>query len=405
MNIFFIVDDYPPQLDGIGDHAQCLANAMADQGAVITVLTKQGDEGLATHKPGVNVRREISAWTWAEVRRIARMVKDFAGETIVHLYYPSRSNYDRRLAISFLPGLLRLTCPNIPVFLTAHGYHEHRLRWRLRVMPMLVSATQRVFVHHQDLEQVSRLLPCHRFPSTIIPIGSNIPAADELGAYQAREELGFTATDRVLVYFGGMRAEKGLLDLVYALRWVRQMHPVKLLVVCGYERPSTDTDYGRSLHAALRHADMEGWVTFASSACPRRTAEFLKAADLAVFPFVKGAAENRGSLLAAITNGVPVLTTRGPSTPPQFEDDFGVETVPAGDQFALRMRIHRLLSSEKLLSALQQRAWEASGSLDWQSIARMTLDLYASVFQQQGSKQAPATAPARAQAHRAVVRD
>jgi glycosyltransferase involved in cell wall biosynthesis len=48
--------------------------------------------------------------------------------------------------------------------------------------------------------------------------------------------------------------------------------------------------------------------------------QLLQACDLAVLPFVEGASANRTTINAALTHGLPLLTTLGPGTPARFTD-------------------------------------------------------------------------------------
>jgi glycosyltransferase involved in cell wall biosynthesis len=107
-----------------------------------------------------------------------------------------------------------------------------------------------------------------------------------------------------------------------------------------------------------------------------RAAEILGACDVAAFPFTLGAAENRGSLMAAVVNGLPVLTTRGISTPANYESNYGVETVPANDPSSFAARLETLLCNDAQRFALAAKSRASAGRFTWSSIADQNIEVY-----------------------------
>jgi glycosyltransferase involved in cell wall biosynthesis len=128
--------------------------------------------------------------------------------------------------------------------------------------------------------------------------------------------------------------------------------------------------------ARLAAGSREGWAMLARAETPHRAAEVLQAADVAAFPFTLGAAENRGSLMAAVVNRLPVLTTRGISTPHAYEDTYGVETVPANDEGAFAARLLTLLRSETDRAALTAKARAVADRFSWSAIADQNIEVY-----------------------------
>ena len=71
-------------------------------------------------------------WTLKDVQPILHAARRSGPGTIVHVQYPSLTNYGRRLMINLLPAVFRTAKRRCPMVVTMHGFHEHRLRWRMR---------------------------------------------------------------------------------------------------------------------------------------------------------------------------------------------------------------------------------------------------------------------------------
>jgi glycosyltransferase involved in cell wall biosynthesis len=95
-------------------------------------------------------------------------------------------------------------------------------------------------------------------------------------------------------------------------------------------------------------------------------AECLRACDLVVQPYPDGASTRRGSLMAALANGVPVVTTVGALSEPVWAGG-AVAAVPAGDPERLADRALELLGRpERLrdLSAAGRRLYEEQFAIE-----------------------------------------
>jgi len=381
LRVLLVADEFPPSICGIGDYTANLARALVLKGVEVGVLTK-AVAGLKQEETidGVKVHRLASDWTAKDIRPILRAAGKLGPGTIVHVQYPSLTNYQRRLMINLLPPLFRTIQRQNSLVVTMHGFHEHRLRWRLRVLPMLWANNALVFVHPRDRQQALRWSPFAAGRAALIPIASNVPGLPPNSArrHQVRSELGLAADERIAVYFGEVRPDKGLhtlLDSVEAIH--RRGAAARAMVISTVGTlPHALTGYEREMMARLGTGNREGWAILVRGETPQRAAELLQAADVAAFPFTLGAAENRGSLMAAVVNGLPVLTTCGISTPPDYEDTYGVETVDADDSAAFAARLETLLESHELREALAAKANTAGKRFSWSAIAEQSIEVY-----------------------------
>jgi glycosyltransferase involved in cell wall biosynthesis len=106
---------------------------------------------------------------------------------------------------------------------------------------------------------------------------------------------------------------------------------------------------------------------------PSEVARRLRAAD--VLLFVRGAiTSSRGSAIAGIVCGLPVVAFSGPETGPPITSA-GVLLAPSGDGEALAAALSRVLSDAALRNDLRQRSAIATQNFfSWPAIARRFLD-------------------------------
>jgi len=106
----------------------------------------------------------------------------------------------------------------------------------------------------------------------------------------------------------------------------------------------------------------------------------LATSDVCVLPYRDGASPRRGSLLAALTQGIPVVTT----TPapavydglPAFRDGEVARWVPVGDARAIAGAVQAILRDDLLAARLRVGAAAYAKRFTWPAIATQTLALY-----------------------------
>jgi glycosyltransferase involved in cell wall biosynthesis len=335
VTIALLSAEYPPLPGGVGDYTARLAAALAARGYAIRVLTSRAAvrrAWIGGSGPGWHVQSIAGRWGWGAWPAI---VAASAGCDVLHVQYQTAA-YGMHPAINLLPLALRRLRPGLRVITTFHDLlppYLFRGAGPLRHLPaaLLAAASHRIVLTTPEaldappLRLLRRLAPELLRKVRLIPIGSNLPEDpppdDDRAAWRAR--LGVDAAAPLLGFFGFQHPTKGLPTLLRALA-----HPAlrgARLVLIG--APAGASDPTSAAHAAQldRLAAALGLgerIVRTGFVAPEEAAGYLLAVDLCVLPFAEGASFQRGSLIAALALGVPVLTT----APPQL---WGTPQTPA----------------------------------------------------------------------------
>ncbi|MCW3068975.1 MAG: glycosyl transferase, group 1 [Solirubrobacterales bacterium] len=275
-----------------------------------------------------------------------------------------------------LIAVLGLRLTGTPVIQTSHGTFERAnafLRTRLLVRRLTGRLLARTIVHTQaDLERVTAWVGER---AVVIPHGEYGGLASRGGSADrdgARAALGITPEAPVTLMFGQLRSDKGLDDLVHAVRRVPSLH----LLVGGQDLGALTGVREELADPELRDrvTVREGFLDMAE------TAELFAAADTVALPY--RAASQSGVLLLAYGFGRPVVI---------YPTGGMVESVLDGETGWICSAADVEALAEALAASVQAGAAEclrrgergrelAQERFSWPVIARRTGELYDEVL-------------------------
>ena len=410
MRISLISPSYYPDETGIADGSRMLANSLAEQGdhADVQVFARRG-HGQGIHAgctKTVSVRRVMQRCDWRGLRALILTLSD-ARPRIVHIEY-QESDFEHHQMVLNLPAAIRRALPGSLVFMRMHDLivPSGIPKWRHLLAGFSQTPWQRLGPKTTDYRILSRMLKpvdgvivCNprdkriledrvlpfwvngsRPEVRIIPIGTNIPlvpiSSQEVRKY--RQRLGWSAGDMVLVCFGFIQEAKGVGDLLAMFEHLARGNARVRLLILG-AAPSWEPEYAnnyQSLIDAMQHSGRVVWKRYLPH---EEVSAWLQCSDLAVLPFQQGASLNRGTLVACIDHGLPVLTTQshtaigGP-----FEDGENILLARSGDLGDLLRKAEKLTRDRNLLSRLSSRTRMAARYFAWSEVGRAHLDFYRS---------------------------
>ncbi len=383
--IALISAEYPPQPGGVGDYTACLAAALAQAGRPVAVITGPRPPSPAESVPGVTVHHVVRDWgwgCWGDVARALRRVRP----AVACIQYQTGA-YRLHGAINTLPWRLRGAGPAWVT--TMHDLREPYLfpkagplrRW---ANGALMAGSRAVIVTNPQDEAA---LPARiRARAVGIPIGANIAPAPPPDWDRAATRAGYGAepATTLIAYFGFFNSGKGLDTLLAALVQLRRSGDYRLLLVGGGTGSGDPTDAatGAALQAQIAALGLGHAVQHSGYGTPAAVSAALLSADLAALPFRDGASLRRGSLLAVLAHGLPLVTTQPAPTPPAAGRwpalTAGRDTllVPPDDPVALAAALARLAADPALRGRLAAGARSLAAQFAWAGIARRHLALF-----------------------------
>jgi glycosyltransferase involved in cell wall biosynthesis len=291
---------------------------------------------------------------WRARRRLERLAPD-----VVHVQWLVRPDGDLRW--------LRTVAAEWPVVFTAHdlaGMLSRRRETWLRVL----ETVDRVVVHSRrgvdDLTQLA--VPRERIARIPHPVFESPGLAGDGGR-----------PGQTLLFFGLIRAYKGVDLLLRALPLVARERPDVRLVVAG--DPLDPVEPLRRLATELGVSERIDWRL---GFLPEDEVEAVLAdASVVVLPY-RRRVDASGVLALAVGHGLPIVASDVGSLGETVEEFGAGEVVPPEDVEALAAACIRLLRDDGRRDAAVRGAARAREALTWEAAAREHEALYAGLLQE-----------------------
>jgi glycosyltransferase involved in cell wall biosynthesis len=397
LRVGLVCGHFDPARDGVADYTRHLARQLREAGCESLICT--GHRYART--PVEQIVGVTDRWG---VRRAAHAISRLPLDVVHVQFAPSAFGFSR--AVGLLPLLLSA---GTPVVATLHEYGvwtaggaggglrsaawsamERQQRADRETLLLTVKADRLLVTAPEHADVVHARFADRRLEVTHVPIAPNIPIARLDGedvASAVRASLGLPPDARLAVFFGFLHPVKGLAGLIEAVAAVRRVVPgLRLVLAGGGESHSVHGGAAdamrRSLEDAARRHGVERHVIFTGHLPEDDVSRLLRAADAAVFPFDAGVTAKSGSLLAALTHGVPTIATSPPGALDRPTEVQGVLRVPPRNTAALVDALLLVLSDRALATRLAAAGRACTDRWTWPKIADFHARMYAQVLRE-----------------------
>lgn len=400
MKIGLITGEFPPMEGGVGAFTQELARALNTAGHEIHVITSRNARPTSA-EGNLRVRDQpidlgyaqlharIKRWRWPSVATVADIILRQELE-IVDIQYQAAAYNMKSPAINLLPWRLHGVAKNVVTF------HDLRVpylfpkagRWRETAVRFMARQSHGVIV--TNAEDYRKLTPLIKTPLAQIPIGSNIKVyrPNHIEIAEVRDQLGLTTDDHLLGYFGFLNESKGADTLLRALANLDDhFHLVFIGGQTGASDP-TNVLFLQKIKDFVSELNLSTRVHWTGFLSDTRVSTFLHAAEMLVMPYRDGASLRRGTLMAALAHGRPLITTTPSEATPELVHKNNVWLLPErsehaqmrGDVYELVDAIRTLADQPKLRQTLGEGAANTANMFAWEAIAARSIEFFAALM-------------------------
>jgi glycosyltransferase involved in cell wall biosynthesis len=378
---------------GVGGFTEQLGRALAALGHEVHIITSRQARPATAPRTSSAVRQpidlgyarlhpRIGRWRWPSNSAVADLAIRYELE-IVNLQYQAAAFNMRSPAINFLPWRLKGVAPTVVtfhdlrvpyLFPKAGGLRDWAVRFLARRAAGCIATNAADFRALREWTQG---------PVSQIPIGSNIDVyrPNHVEVAEARDSLALGEDNVLLGYFGFLNETKGADALIDALAQLDDRHH---LVFIGGQTGASDPDNNQEFLAGLRQQierlGLAGRVHWTGFLAPNRVSTYLAAANVMVMPFRDGVSLRRGTLMAVLAHGRPLITTAPVEPSPEFLHGENMWLVKPNNPVGLVEAISSLTADPALRERLGQGALELAASFGWDTIAARTADFYVEVI-------------------------
>ena len=345
MKLALLAARLPPANDGVGDHADRLAGALADAGhAVIAIAAGEA-------APPADYRLELTGASWGALAtaRAISVLRARRVDALIVEYTPFLYGARSQTPLAMLLAARALRIRSIAI---AHeAFHPQRTAatpdavrakfFGARDALTLMCADAIAVPSAARADAVAQHVPAARGRITIVPIGANV---EPPALY--RRSPGRPST---IVAFGVVMPRRRLERSVAALeRLVAGGDDVRLDIIGRVH----DAHYARAIAELARRAGVGDRIRFRGELPPEAISRELGSAAAAIHTTAEGSIASSGSLLALLAHGIPTVALRTHADDAVFD---GAVTY-ADDDVSLASSLHTITTESRCANGLTQAA-------------------------------------------------
>lgn len=339
MRVGIITKDMPPFHCGIGDHGINLANAIRIAGEKAVIIADKGEVSEGVHVVECG-------WEYQGLKRLYLELESLGLNHLIlqftPLMYRNEKHRNSHALVDFWERCTHRWKTSIIVHETYFRTWWHPRSWvngsmEKRLLRKMVGLADFVFSASQplvdEMQRWSTDSNVHR-----LPVGSNFPLVS-IDRQVARDGFGIQADEIILVLFGGGNSLKWMKKHVYATDTLLHAQGIKAkwLMLGGIP----DSWFTLKLP-----------VTSPGRLSEQQVSTWLLASDVFLMPHYAGLCSKRGTLMAAMQHGLPVVGIRTEMTDAFWNNVEGVRLTTRFNTGLFAQYVSDLVVDHQLMTSM-----------------------------------------------------
>lgn len=403
----FVVE--PRSAGGMIHYAYQLCQAMAEEGADITLITSQGYE-LKDYPHNFTVNQFLKLWPLSDPR-LTKPARNKLESILRKVFWTARRGVrGARLIYQLIrltlylvrsrPDMVQFGEVEFPFegfflqYMKRRGLklaqicHEFESRETKGLMARLADRMKVIVFQSFDIiflhgasnlnkfNSLYPMIPRERLHEIVHGNEQIFPQPPDVEAQRAaaQQKYGLSDANRLVLFFGTLTPSKGIPDLIKAFEGVSAQNPSARLLIAGMPTKYMD------MNALFRQVDelrLQEAVIFDSRyLAMEEIAPLMLRADVVVLPYLNSS--QSGAVQVAYSFGRPVVATNVGAFPDVIDDGLSGFLVPPASPRELGKAITTIINDKERAAEMGRYAKNLSETkFAWPPIARNILDVYA----------------------------
>ncbi len=348
---------YPPESGGVSDYTRVIAHGLHAAGDDVEVWAPGAGAGIE-QDGDVIVHRVPGAFGAMSVRALDAGIRRSRRARRVLVQYTPHAFGWKAMNVPFCLWLLSLRTPRPWVMFHEVAFPFERAQpWRHRALATVThamaatvaNAAERIFVAIPPWRAMLEPLLVRARPLEWLPVPSNLPTAVAPAAVAAaRAPLVVSSPGPVVGHFGTFGAFTSAL-LRPLLPRALEAEPTRTVLLIG----RGSREFAERL--CQERPQLRGRVHATGGLDGEAAAAHIKACDVLLQPYPDGISTRRGTAMAALALGQPIVTTEGFLSEPLWRESRAVKLAPV-DVTAMLRALDGVLDDAERRRILGERA-------------------------------------------------
>jgi glycosyltransferase involved in cell wall biosynthesis len=381
VKVCVISSSFPPIKCGNSEGTIKLCNSIANNNISVHLITStiSNTDNNIEINDNVKVYKVINNWHLTNWRKLLYYV-DLVKPDILHVEYPGVP-YGHSIMINLFPLLLKSLRKPYPIVLRLHEFSKARILRKISIIPFILGCDKIAVPTEIELNYISKYLYPFSGKSLYVPIGNNIDVIEisDVERQNTRQKLGIAPDCTLLGYFGFISRTKDIETLLYSFKQSLALGlNAKLLMIA--EPILYDISCGKRILHMIDSLQLTEKVIWSGRLDEKDVSIHLSATDAMILLYKDGVSTRRGSFMAAIEHGLPVITSRGLTVPEGLIHGQNVIFVHNYSVDDTAKAIYDLCMSPSTMNFIGNNASIYAKRYSWEFIGREFAGIYASLL-------------------------